>query len=47
MEGARGKGRGGIMMDTFQVLGEDEGDDGDSQKRIVKESTFQVTRGFK
>jgi hypothetical protein len=36
--------RAHIMMDTFQVLGEDaDQDDCDSQKNIIKETKYEVT----
>lgn len=42
-----GRSRSAVMMDTFQTLGdgdvEDEHDDGDSQKNIVKETKYSVT----
>ncbi|KAF3043681.1 hypothetical protein E8E12_006435 [Didymella heteroderae] len=42
-----GRSRSAVMMDTFQTLGdgdgEEEHDDGDSQKNIVKETKYSVT----
>lgn len=42
-----GRSRSAVLMDTFQTLGdgeaEDEHDDGDSQKNIVKETKYSVT----
>jgi hypothetical protein len=42
-----GRSRSAVLMDTFQTLGDGEGeeehDDGDSQKNIVKETKYSVT----
>lgn len=42
-----GRSRSALMMDTFQTLndgeGDEEHDDGDSQKNIVKETKYSVT----
>jgi hypothetical protein len=44
-----GRSRSAVMMETFQTLGDEEGeeehehDDGDSQKNIVKETKYSVT----
>ena len=42
-----GRSRSAVLMNTFQTLGDGEGeeehDDGDSQKNIVKETKYSVT----